>query len=213
MAETRRKFDQDFREGAVRLVRETGKPIAQVARDLGIHDGTLANWVNADRRRRGERHLYHLGDGPGFTTCGRPHPGSRRYRRAAHRRPDSRAGPPGHPRRPGRDSRGLRPVQRREPGSQRQPATSVVADHGSARHADISGGADRCAGPPCCPPAHRRDAPRRRYITRPHVPWFSVSMGRRASSTCTVGHRPESGPHHSRMRVTSGTGEGSAVWS
>ena len=30
--ETRRKFDQDFREGAVRLVRETGKPIAQVAR-------------------------------------------------------------------------------------------------------------------------------------------------------------------------------------
>jgi transposase-like protein len=35
-AETGRKFDQDFKEGAVRLVRETGKPIAQVARDLGI---------------------------------------------------------------------------------------------------------------------------------------------------------------------------------
>jgi transposase len=52
MAETRRKFDQDFKEGAVRLVRETGKPIAQVARELGIHDGTLGNWVNADRRRR-----------------------------------------------------------------------------------------------------------------------------------------------------------------
>ena len=53
MAETRRKFDSDFREGAVRLVRETGKPIAQVARDLGINAGTLGNWVNADARRRG----------------------------------------------------------------------------------------------------------------------------------------------------------------
>ena len=30
MAETRRKFDRDFKEGAVRLVRETGRPIAQV---------------------------------------------------------------------------------------------------------------------------------------------------------------------------------------
>ena len=50
--ETRRKFDRDFREGAVRLVRETGKPVAQVARDLGVNEGTLGNWVNADRRRR-----------------------------------------------------------------------------------------------------------------------------------------------------------------
>ena len=54
MAETCRKFDQDFKEGAVRLVRETGKPIAQVARDLGINAGSLGNWVNADKRRRGD---------------------------------------------------------------------------------------------------------------------------------------------------------------
>ena len=53
MGESRRKFDRDFREGAVRLVRETGRPIAQIARDLGINSGTLGNWVNADLRRRG----------------------------------------------------------------------------------------------------------------------------------------------------------------
>ena len=53
MAESRRRFDQDFKEGAVRIVRETGKPVAQVARDLGVNEGTLGNWVNLDRRRRG----------------------------------------------------------------------------------------------------------------------------------------------------------------
>ena len=36
----------------MRLVRETGKPIAQVARDLEINEGTLGNWVNADKRHR-----------------------------------------------------------------------------------------------------------------------------------------------------------------
>ena len=47
-----RKFDEDFKAGAVRLVVETGKPIAQIARELGINDGTLGSWVTAARRQR-----------------------------------------------------------------------------------------------------------------------------------------------------------------
>jgi transposase len=49
------KFAPEFREAAVAMVRETGKPIAQVARDLGVNEGTLGNWVSRDRRRRGEQ--------------------------------------------------------------------------------------------------------------------------------------------------------------
>ena len=52
MARQYRKFDQEFRDGAVRLVLETGKPIAQVARELGVNEGTLGNWCARERRGR-----------------------------------------------------------------------------------------------------------------------------------------------------------------
>ena len=55
MAETRKKYDREFREGAVQIVEETGKPIAQVARDLGINEGTLGNWVQRARAEREDR--------------------------------------------------------------------------------------------------------------------------------------------------------------
>ncbi len=54
MSELRRKYDPEFKEGAVRIVRETGKPIARVAQDLGLNPGTLGNWVKKDREKRGE---------------------------------------------------------------------------------------------------------------------------------------------------------------
>lgn len=45
MSENRKKYDQEFKDSAVRIVEESGKPIAQIARDLGVHEGTLGNWV------------------------------------------------------------------------------------------------------------------------------------------------------------------------
>ena len=51
MSEIRRKFDSDFREGAVQIVLDTGRPTAEVARELGIHEGTLGNWVNQRRAK------------------------------------------------------------------------------------------------------------------------------------------------------------------
>lgn len=41
----RRKFSDEFKRDAVELVRATGRPIAEVAAELGIYDSTLGNWV------------------------------------------------------------------------------------------------------------------------------------------------------------------------
>jgi transposase len=49
MARNRRKFSPEYKDEAVRMVIETSKPIAEVARGLGINEGTLGNWVNQYR--------------------------------------------------------------------------------------------------------------------------------------------------------------------
>ncbi|WP_248963587.1 transposase [Sphaerisporangium perillae] len=54
MGGKRRRFDPEFRAGAVRIVKETGKPVSQIARDLDINRYTLHNcrpqaeeWISA----------------------------------------------------------------------------------------------------------------------------------------------------------------------
>jgi transposase-like protein len=44
-----RQFSSEFKDEAVRLVIEASRPIVQVARELGINEGTLGNWVNRYR--------------------------------------------------------------------------------------------------------------------------------------------------------------------
>ena len=46
------KYPAEFRREAVELVRSSGRPVAEVSRSLGIAEGTLWNWVTADREAR-----------------------------------------------------------------------------------------------------------------------------------------------------------------
>ena len=52
---TRRKFSDEFKRDAVEIVRSSGKSIAEVARELGIYDSSLGNWVRQEEINRGER--------------------------------------------------------------------------------------------------------------------------------------------------------------
>jgi transposase len=50
-----RKYPDELRDRAIREVRATGRPIAHVAKDLGIHKEALRGWVRQAEADRGER--------------------------------------------------------------------------------------------------------------------------------------------------------------
>jgi transposase len=56
----RRKFTPEFKNEAVRLVIDSGRPMAEVARDIGIGEGSLWRWVSAWRTE-------HAGEEPQLT--------------------------------------------------------------------------------------------------------------------------------------------------
>jgi transposase len=60
VARVKKNYSPEFREEAVKMVIETSQPIAKVARELGIVEGTLGNWVNTYRRE-------HAGEEPPLT--------------------------------------------------------------------------------------------------------------------------------------------------
>lgn len=52
MGSQRREFTPEYKDEAVKLVVNTGRPVARVARELGIKEQTLGRWVNAYRARQ-----------------------------------------------------------------------------------------------------------------------------------------------------------------
>ena len=44
MTRAKKAFAAGYRDEAVKMVIDGSRPIAQVARELGINDGTLGNW-------------------------------------------------------------------------------------------------------------------------------------------------------------------------
>ena len=52
MGNTRREFTPEYKDEAVKLVINTGRPVATVARELGVKEQTLGRWVNAYRARQ-----------------------------------------------------------------------------------------------------------------------------------------------------------------
>jgi len=50
-----RPYPKEFREGAVQLAREGERPIADIARELGIAESCLRNWLKRDQLDRRER--------------------------------------------------------------------------------------------------------------------------------------------------------------
>lgn len=46
---TRRHFTQEYKDQAVSLVLDSGRPIAEVARSIGVHEMTLGKWVKKAR--------------------------------------------------------------------------------------------------------------------------------------------------------------------
>jgi transposase len=60
----KKSFSPEFKDEAVKMVIETSRPIARVAKELGINEGTLGNWVSAYRRE-------HAGEEPPLTVSER----------------------------------------------------------------------------------------------------------------------------------------------
>lgn len=52
VSSSRKKYTPEYRQEAARLVIESGRPIADVAKEIGVGEGLLGRWVKLDPERR-----------------------------------------------------------------------------------------------------------------------------------------------------------------
>lgn len=64
MSKNRRSFTPEFKEEAAKLVVQSCRPVASVAREIGANEQTLRNWVNDYR-------IKHAADEPPLTVSER----------------------------------------------------------------------------------------------------------------------------------------------
>ena len=63
MPERRRKYTPEFKNEAAKMVIEASRPIVEIAREIGVHEGTLRNWVVKYRAdHAGEEPLLSISD-------------------------------------------------------------------------------------------------------------------------------------------------------
>jgi transposase len=55
MGSTRRAFTEEYKEQAVAFVIEGNRSVADVARNIGVHEMTLGKWVKRERDSRREQ--------------------------------------------------------------------------------------------------------------------------------------------------------------
>lgn len=53
LTKTRRRYTEEFKAEAVRLIRDSARPVAQVARDLGVADHLLYRWRAEQQQAEG----------------------------------------------------------------------------------------------------------------------------------------------------------------
>nr|WP_253255125.1 transposase [Corynebacterium striatum] len=53
MSQQRKKYTPEYRREAANLVIESERPIAHVAKEIGVSAGLLGRWVKLERERRG----------------------------------------------------------------------------------------------------------------------------------------------------------------